>query len=153
MALNYTPINYYSQMNAAQWSGVTAVAAASSSWLRRAQQKLKELSELTENWDSYGSRPIQQKASETAAELLTETANFGLPEPQIFPVPGGGLQLEWDNAKGELELEVFPNGEIGFLIVDKENEMLEGRLSPGWAGEIYRLAQWFQNNKESVNQL
>jgi len=141
-------------MNAAQWSGVTAVAVAtSSSWLRRAQQKLKQLSELTENWDSYGSCPIQQKASETAAKLLTETAKVRLPEPQIFPVPGGGLQLEWDNAKGELELEVLPDGEIGFLIVDKENEMLEGRLSPNWSDEIYRLAQWFQNNKGGVKQL
>lgn len=151
--MDYTPTNY-SRMNAAQWSGVTAVAVAtSSSWLRRAQQKLKELSELRDNWDSYGSRPIQQKASETAAKLLTETAKVRLPEPQIFPVPGGGLQLEWDNAKGELELEILPDGEIGFLIVDKENEMLEGRLSPNWSDEIYRLAQWFQNNKGSVNQL
>jgi hypothetical protein len=153
MALDYTPINYYSQMNAAQWSGVTAVAAASSSWLRRAQQKLKELSELTENWDSYGSRPIQQKASETAAELLTETANFGLPEPQIFPVPGGGLQLEWESAKRELELEILPDGEIEYLIVDREGKMRENKISPSWMDEIYRLVSWFKNSNAGVDKL
>ncbi len=151
--MDYTLTNY-SRMNAAQWSGVTAVAVAtSSSWLRRAQQKLKELSELTDNWDSYGSRPIQQKASETAAELLTETAKIGLPEPQIFPVSGGGLQLEWDNTKCELEIGILPNGEMEFLITDSKGEMFDNRISPSWSGEIYRLANWFNNQKTSVNEL
>ncbi|MEJ7859995.1 MAG: hypothetical protein WKF90_00015 [Pyrinomonadaceae bacterium] len=149
--MEYIPTNN-SRMNEAQWSSVTAVAvAASSSWLRRAQQKLRELSELRDNWDSYGSRPIQQKASETAAELLTETAKFGLPEPQIFPVPGGGLQLEWDNAKCELELGILPDGEMEFLITDSKGEMLENRISPSWMGEIYRLANWFVNQRDSIN--
>ncbi len=135
-----------------QWSGVTAVNNTSS-WLRRAQQKLKELSELETNWNSYGSRPIQKPALEMAADLLQDTASFGLPEPQIFPVSGGGLQLEWENSKCELELGILPNGEIEFLITDQLGEMFERKISPSWSGEICRLATWFNNRKTSINEL
>ncbi len=153
MTFDYTP-PIYARTNTPQWSGVTTVAAAaSSSWLRRAQQKLRELSMLQANWDSYGSRAIEPDALEVAAELLEAVAQFGLFEPQIFPVPGGGLQLEWESAKRELELEILPNGEIEILIVDTAGNMRESKISPNWAGEIYSLVSWFKNPNAGVDKL
>lgn len=105
-------------------------------------EKIAELARLSENWDSYGSRPIQPAAIEKTIELLRELSKFDLPLPQIFPVPGGGIQLEWQNAERELEIELLSDGSVEFLIVDEEGEMREGQISPYSSAEIYRLVHW-----------
>ncbi len=48
------------------WSRATPLARATP-WLRAAQHKISELARLAENWDSYGSRPIQSMAIEQAS--------------------------------------------------------------------------------------
>jgi hypothetical protein len=151
MLADYTTTAYY-PTDTTQTTGVTSLLS-SNAWLRRAQRKLKELSELQENWDGYGSPQIEPEALEIAAELVTNTATFGMPEPQIFPVPGGGLQIEWERLRRELELEILPNGEIEFLLVDRDGEMRENKVSPNWKGEIYRLVQWFKSPTAKVNEL
>ncbi|MGH9833350.1 MAG: hypothetical protein ACREBD_11345 [Blastocatellia bacterium] len=133
----------------AQWSGVTSLREASL-WLLTALRKIAELAKLQENWDSYGSRPIQGAAIERTIELLRELSKFDLPLPQIFPVPGGGIQLEWQNAKCELEIEVRSDGSVEFLIVDEEGKMREGPITPDTLTEIYRLAHWFKREQSSV---
>ncbi len=90
--------------------------------------KIKELAKLPENWDGYGSRPIQSGVLTAAKNLLPTLDQMGLRYPQVFPVPGGGIQLEWQNERGELELEILPDGEIAYLIVDERGQMREGSL-------------------------
>lgn len=132
--------------------GVTATARLTP-WLVRALEKLKGLARLEENWDSYGSRPINPCAYERAAEILKHTASCGMAVPDIFPVSGGGVQLEWENARHELEIGILPNGEMEFLITDGDGEMRENQISPSWSGEIYRLAIWFNNQQSGVAHL
>ncbi len=133
---------------AAQWSGVTPLAEASS-WLRASQRKISELAQLTENWDSYGSPPIQPAAIEQASEALSCLSFINLPPPQIFPVPGGGLQLEFEWDERELEIEFLPDGSIGYLMVAENGEMREGSIPTGSKGDLYRLAYWFQGKLDS----
>jgi hypothetical protein len=65
---------------------------------------------------------------ERAIQLLTFLEWDDLPVPQIGPVPGGGIQIEWHVAERELAIEVLPNGSVEFLPVEGE-AMNEGPLS------------------------
>jgi hypothetical protein len=125
-----------------QWGGVTPISKATL-WLRSAQRKISELAQLAENWDSYGSRPISQPAIEQAADILACLSNLDLPNLQIFPVPGGGIQLEFQQDSRELEIEILPDGSIEFLMVEG-GEMREGSTPYGSRGDLYRLAYWLK---------
>jgi hypothetical protein len=133
----------------AQWSGVTPLAKATP-WLRAAQLKISELAQLAENWDSYGSRPIQPRAIERASAALDCLSYINLPAPQIFPVPGGGLQLEFEQGGRELEIEFLPDGSRGYLMVAENGEMSEGSIPAGSKGDLYRLAYWLQGKLDSA---
>src|SRR5215467_9106658 len=105
----------------AAWSCVTPLTRATP-WLRAAQRKISELARLAENWDSYGSRPIQEAAIEQASKAIEYLSDINLPPPQIFPVPGGGLQLEFEQDGRELEIEFLPDGSMGYLMVAGSGE-------------------------------
>ena len=136
-----------------QWSSVSSVFEEGL-WSRSARKKLEELSNLPQNWNSYGSRPVQQGAIETVANLLSDLAKISMPEPQIFPVSGGGIQLEWKNSQCELEIEVLPDKSIEYLIVDKDGNMHEGQIPKYYnLVEIACLTNWFSSEKPSINDL
>jgi hypothetical protein len=136
-----------------QWSGVTPLSVSKANpWLHSAQQKISELAQLSENWDSYGSRPVQQPAIEQAADLVACLSKLDLPDPQIFPVPGGGIQLELQEGQRELELEIMPDGSIEYLLVAEGGEMLEGSIPTSSRGDIYRLAYWLQSEQAAAFQ-
>jgi hypothetical protein len=137
----------------AQWSGVTPLFVSKANhWLRSALEKISELARLPENWDSYGSRPIQQPAIEQAANLVACLSKLDPPYPQIFPVPGGGIQLELQQGQRELELEILPDGSIEYLLVAEGGEMLEGSIPSSSRGDIYRLAYWLQGEQATAFQ-
>src|SRR5581483_7638676 len=90
--------------------------------LRRMVDELDELTSLPENWDGYGSLPIQARAKETALKLIELLDQLDMPIPHFAPVSGGGLQMEWQKGKRELELEILPQGEVLFLTADDSGE-------------------------------
>lgn len=129
------------QIYNSQWSSVTPIYGISSS-LRQAQRKVNELSKLPENWDTYGSSPPRPAAIEKALRILSLVNRQGFVFPQIFPVSGGGLQLEWQSETRELELEILPTGVMEYLIVDEQRIMKEGSLPTQDDFSIYRLIEW-----------
>lgn len=96
-------------------------------------QRLKSLSELESDWDSYGAEPISSSSIHLALQFLVVLRNVfagisneksnGLSqkiEPYaIIPVPNGGVQLEWRGSTKDLELEVEPTGVFSYLLIDK----------------------------------
>lgn len=152
MPLDATP-NYVPNNLNTQWSSVSSLFEELS-WSRSARKKLEALSSLEENWNSYGSRPIQPEARELTAKLLSDLVKTDMPEPQIFPVSGGGIQLEWENSRCELEIEVLPDKSIEYLIVDEEGRMCEGKiLQYNNFVEVACLTKWFTNEKSSIDDL
>ena len=145
---SYPVIN--NQSYTGQLSAATPIISEMSLWLQDSQKELQTLKDLPRNWDSYGSPEITNKASKKVADLLHTLACFGLNKPNLFPVSGGGLQLEWQNAERELEIEVLPEGDIEFLIVDKNGKMKEGKAIEG---DILRLARWFRTGENNVMSL
>lgn len=130
-----------------QWGAITPLLAEADLWLRPAQRKISELAQLPENWDSYGSRSIQPAAIKQAADLIAYLSKFNLPSPHIFPVSGGGIQLEFEQGGRELEIEILPDGSLEFLKVDEKGEMQEGKVLSGSEPEIRRLVYWLQGRR------
>ena len=86
--------------------------------LERAREKLLSLRDLPENWNTYGSPPIEEaaiKAGERFLDLLSTMA--------VVPVSGGGVQFE---IGGALEIEFLPDGSCEVLV-----EFTDGQITAG----------------------
>jgi hypothetical protein len=87
------------------------VPANPSSWIGSAISKLEKLSELSDDWDSYGGKAIERDALLMALNLIGAIYSARVPEPAIVPVATGGIQFEWHTRQKELEISLSPNGQ------------------------------------------
>lgn len=125
-----------------QWSSVTPLGM-NSDWFCDALGVIADLADLHDNWDSYGSPPIQVAAREAAGGLLSILSACGSPAPHIAPVPRGGIQLEWLHDGRELELEILPRGDLEFLATFETGEMSDGELTD-WNRQVPYLINWLR---------
>jgi hypothetical protein len=123
-----------------QWIRVTRLSEAPS-WLQSALATVRRLAELPANWDGYGSPALPSRVVERATQLLTFLEWDELPVPQIGPVSGGGIQIEWHVADRELEIEILPDGSVEFLTVEGE-AMHEGPLTVDRPDLSRALVRW-----------
>ena len=142
---------FYRLNSEPQWGGVTPLAQATP-WLRSSLRKVTELAQLPSGWDGYGSSPIQQPAIERVSEVLTALSYLDLPYPQLFPVPGGGIQIEMRQGNRELEIEILPDGSIEYLLALSNGEMLEGAIPSTSIGDLLCLVYKLQGNLATVPQ-
>src|SRR5436309_12905370 len=110
-----------------QWSSVTPLGSVAD-WYLNSLDTVKRLGNLAENWYGFGSPSLPVRVTIATGYLLSLVSQLILLPPHIAPVPGGGLQLEWEYDKRSLELEVHPTGEMEFLVAEGE-EMLVGPVS------------------------
>jgi hypothetical protein len=75
---------------------------------------------MGEGWDGYGSPSIPVGTTITTNYILSLASQYKLRPPHIAPVPGGGIQLEWDYDNRSLEIEIQPSGETDFIISEGE---------------------------------
>ena len=64
--------------------------------------RLDEISELEDNWDYDGSDSIDKETIENARKIITEFKNL----PYFISPTPFGVQLEWENEKYYIEIEV-----------------------------------------------
>lgn len=85
-------------------------------WLARKLRRLEELGRLEAGWDGAGSRPPDPPALVAAVALVRLFSAWAtlrpVCPPQIVPVAGGGLQLEWHEQGLDLEVVVGLDGGI-----------------------------------------
>src|SRR5438094_6480972 len=86
-------------------------------------RRLDELSQLDENWDTYGGHPPPPPAVDAARKLLrsaetrfVSSAGDWVRPFDIAPIPSGGAQLEWRYGERELIVDIGPEGELGYLL-------------------------------------
>jgi hypothetical protein len=84
-------------------------------------QELFGLAALEENWDSYGGRPVSPRAV-SAAVAIAGLVSYLAPDAEplaVAPLASGGVQLTWTNGRGgEIEVDVSPDGTLGYLLVE-----------------------------------
>jgi len=108
-----------SQGPGAEWNRVTPRSAALS-WLVTTLQALARLARLPNNWDGYGSPPIQPAALASAHRFIAAVEALPLPLPSVAPVTGGGIGFTWQLENRELEIEVLPDGTTQYLMAVKD---------------------------------
>jgi hypothetical protein len=113
-----------------QWVAVTNVLSADG-WFFNALDSVREYVHLNPNWDGYGSPPVHQRVVETTVSLLArfaaETAR--LPLPEVAPVSGGGLHVEFEVGLKGLEIEILPDTTIEIVLSDgDEDAEVSGRV-------------------------
>jgi len=97
-------------------------------WFVDAVGEVSRLSKLPANWDTYGSPAITNLAHRQAIRLLTLVGRH-LPAPHVGAVSGGGIQFSWELGPRVLQLEVLPDGTVGFLRAYNDDEFREAELS------------------------
>lgn len=79
-------------------------------------EKLKEISELKDNWNGYEADLISREVIEFIDNFLHNCAM----QPDIFPLPSGGIQVEYDREDGAyLEFTVSDEDIISVFILDR----------------------------------
>lgn len=86
-------------------------------------QRLEEIASLGQDWDSYGAQAPSRRALATARHLAGAVAEsfapavgtHALPDA-VLPLADGGLQMEWRSGDGILEIDVDPEGRLGYLL-------------------------------------
>lgn len=81
--------------------------------------RLDEISELEENWDYDGSGSIDKETIENARKIITEFKNL----PYFISPTPFGVQLEWENEKYYIEIEVEHDIDIFIMSHIKDTYM------------------------------
>ena len=80
------------------------------------EARLQSFAALSEDWDSYGALPIRQEALEEARRVLaTLYAQYPDRKPQVVPMNGGGVLIEWGDGNRALELEFDASGKASYI--------------------------------------
>ncbi len=134
-----------------QWSSVTLPSeeATVANWQRRVLGALLRLRRLPQSWDTYGSPQLQQGAQESAADLIALLALHKPPIPHVAPVPGGGVQFEWEFENRALEIEVLADGTVEFLAIDEKGSTAEGSIAETH-NQVPRLIHWLKSSDAIV---
>lgn len=93
-------------------------------------EQLDAMRNLEENWDGYGAAVPVPEAIELAKEFVGLLASLrggtdALAGVFVSPGRDGGVLIEWDDASSEHELEINPDGSLGFLHTDKLTQVMK----------------------------
>ncbi len=86
----------------------------------RIVDRLKELAELRKGWDSYNAEPLNPRAVRRTLQLLPALSPFDPGDPTVVPTFNGGVQLEWHDKTGDVEISIPPSGPIEYLVSDAQ---------------------------------
>jgi hypothetical protein len=90
--------------------------------LRALFGRLDELSALSEDWDSYGGLPPTARAVGATSRLIVEaTTHTGNAPSAVMPFPNGGIQVIWERGHDELQVDVGPDGGLGYLAIHRKD--------------------------------
>lgn len=89
-----------------------------------AVRQINELRTLPEGWDGGRARQVTDSASLAAAQVAEVVSIDHGARPQIFPLPDGGLQVEWHFANNDVEVEVDEVGGLHVLAVNAAGEVV-----------------------------
>ena len=69
--------------------------------------RLEELTSLRVGWDGGRSDPVSVECAQIASDLIERLSTLGIPTPQLVPLSGGDLQLEWNQNEVNGEVRIM----------------------------------------------
>lgn len=112
-------------------------------WSDTCCDKIINLSELKENWNSYGAKPVNEKSIKWATIFAQIVSMYGcihgIPAPRVAASPEGnvGLSWEWDSFNQEIDIEIYADGSINYAYVNERDADLDRE---GTVSELMNLA-------------
>lgn len=115
------------------------------------EEQLQAMRRLGDNWDAYGAAAPQASVIDLALEfagLIETMLSKSAAHPcalHVSPTRVGGVLIEWEDRSMEHELDLNPDGSMGFLHRNKETGHIETRsfssrrLEPGFLEELRQL--------------
>jgi hypothetical protein len=92
-------------------------------------ERLDGIARLPEGWSEYDSPAVTPIAIETARRLMKQVSclDSGLAPKQVAPytvaaVDGGGVQVEYRGKGLALEVQIEPDGTLGYFLADEGAE-------------------------------
>lgn len=86
--------------------------------------KLSTISRLPQGWDDMRAKEITYVVLSTALRIVSFLATHpSFTPPQIFPLPDGGMQIEWHIDNNDLEIEIDPIGNLYVLGNNSEGKI------------------------------
>jgi hypothetical protein len=86
-------------------------------------EQLDAMCTLRANWDGYNADPpraeVLDVAKEFVALMLAVRGSSPTDDVRVHPGRAGGVQIEWEDERGEHELDIEVDGFWGFLHVDR----------------------------------
>ena len=108
--------------------------------------RIRWLSNLPANWDSYGASPPNQQSLHVAENFIKGLSLYvGVLKPEVSLTANGNAAFlwEWQEGSRNLDLEVLADGTINYAYADEEDESRdqEGRTQDGLK-IVNILTQW-----------
>lgn len=103
--------------------------------LERVASELSRLVQLRPGWDGRHGKPVTQEAVYGTAGVLINLLDRNSQVPQFFPLPDGGIQVEWygDN---EIEIDVDGSGGAYVIATSKGEVVAEGVLEQAGPSDL-----------------
>lgn len=111
-----------------------------SSWQIQAINRIIDLRNLPDDWDSYGSSALSTAIINKSIELILALPPEDFPVPAVIPTSDEGVQFEWGDENKELEIEVNKNGEIEYLKCENGEPVQEGLIEG--SDQLFSLVFW-----------
>jgi hypothetical protein len=92
------------------------------------RNRLAELWELQDNWDSYGARKPRDCLMQASWDLAFYLISNGHVQMSIVPTVVGGLQFEWSNSEASFEIEVNDINKFGLYFEARSGEEFEEEI-------------------------
>ena len=70
--------------------------------------RLEELLNLKTNWNGHGAGPVSPRAADCARAMWAALEGIGMKPPQLVPLDGGSLQMEWHEGGFDIEIQIMP---------------------------------------------
>ena len=91
-------------------------------WIDERCQQISHLSELNDNWDSYGALAIDPRSIQISKQLLSLLSQVvGVEPPTITASPNGHVALCWDYNQRTLEIEIRSDAICEYAFIDEQN--------------------------------
>jgi hypothetical protein len=86
-------------------------------------ERVCELGNLPENWDSYEARPVDPRCAMAAIQLIMSVFGPAVPTPAVVPTSRGGVQFEWHREGVDLEIEIESPGRFHVVFEDVREDV------------------------------
>lgn len=88
------------------------------------ETQLNELLRLDAGWDGDDADPVSLEAVTSVVAIIGQISSDLAVPPFVFPLPDGGLQIEWHAGREAVEIEVDGKGAGHLLVTDEEGTIV-----------------------------